>query len=131
MRIAITGLPGTGKTFVAGLLSKYLQLEVQHTDVLRDLPWTEQPIAALDRLPTEGIIEGVTVSRMLTRGFTPDVLIYLEGAGKGVRSMPWIETNVRLYERSKVGRVVRLHQRPDDVTLLYELGKVVELRPSA
>lgn len=126
MRIGITGLPGTGKTQVANTLSKYLDLEVQHTDAYKHMLWEEQPVAAMDKLLPACIIEGVTVARMLKRGFNPDVLIYLVGPGRGVRSMPWLQTYVRLYEESAVGRVVRMSQLPTDLTLMNVMTRVTD-----
>lgn len=128
MLIGVTGLPGTGKTFVAQQLKQYLGLEVFHTDRFKHLAWDEQPAANMDCMEPECIIEGVTVARMLSRGFMPDLLIYLEGPGRGIKSMPWVEAKVRAYERAGVGRVIRLNQLPTDLALVQALSKVTTLR---
>lgn len=125
MVIAVTGLPGTGKTYATQLISDYLRLPVLNTDKFRDLPWDQQPDAAIQQVGPQVIVEGVTVARMLTRGFIPDVLLYLEGEGKGVRSMPWLKRNVELYERAHVATVLRMPERPIESTILDAIHHVV------
>jgi hypothetical protein len=80
-RIAITGAPRTGKTWLAGTYG--LEREVIHTDVWQGVEWKKQPeliIAAcltLDRF----LLEGVQVPRALRKGLAVDALVWLDAVG--------------------------------------------------
>jgi hypothetical protein len=109
--LAITGLPGTGKT----VFSNIFTFPIVHTDEFRSLPWDQQPLAALEAvedLYADGhdmvVVEGVVVAHMLSRGFTPDLLFYFEGPGRGVTSMPWIHSKVLAFERQHPGKTLRI-----------------------
>lgn len=76
-RIAITGAPRVGKTWLSGALP--LDREVIHTDMWMQTPWADQPrciIEACETLP-RFIVEGVQVPRALRKGLQVDALIWL------------------------------------------------------
>ncbi len=68
-RIAIVGVPGSGKTTYATKLSVQYALPVMHTDDLRGDSWSLQGThtAQLLNQPGGWIIEGVTVARGLRK----------------------------------------------------------------
>lgn len=76
--IAIVGLPGSGKTTLANRMGQDMELPVTHTDVLKELPWDEQAIAALQLLQGfSGIVEGVTVQRLFRKGLVPTLTLVM------------------------------------------------------
>jgi adenylate kinase family enzyme len=112
--LAITGLPGTGKTTFASVFS----FPIIHTDEFRNLPWEQQPRAvleAIEDLYADGhdmiVVEGVIVARILSRGFVPDLLFYFDGPGRGVNSMPWIRSKVDTFARDNPGRTMFIHRK--------------------
>lgn len=69
MRIAIAGLPRTGKTTLAERLSAELGYPVMHADDLISMGWSEASAELARRMLSPGpwIVEGVAVSRALRK----------------------------------------------------------------
>jgi hypothetical protein len=77
-RVAITGGPRTGKTWLATTYG--LDREVVHTDTWKGVEWDKQPaliVAACDPLQ-RFLLEGVQVPRALRKGLKVDALIWLD-----------------------------------------------------
>ena len=87
-RIAIAGVPKSGKTTLADEIGQERGEEVWHTDDLMDLPWSEQSQAASEWFGGPGvvIVEGVAVPRALRK---------------------WLKRNA---EGKPVDRVIFLHE---------------------
>lgn len=126
--IGIIGLPGCGKTTLALELGRRLELPVLHTDKYRDAPWAHQADLAVLAAPERGIVEGLTVARMIRRGFHPDCLLLVDcpPMGVGENSLYAIITNgVREYENTLStlpGRVIRLPRFPSPSAVLTSMG---------
>jgi hypothetical protein len=79
-RIAITGPPRVGKTWLAAQCTDRI---VVHTDEWKDKDWPAQPqliIAGCDGLD-RFLLEGVQVPRALRKGLKVDCLLWLDLAG--------------------------------------------------
>lgn len=77
-RIAITGGPRVGKTWLANTYG--LDREVVHTDTWQGVEWDKQPaliVAACEPLP-RFLLEGVQVPRALRKGLQIDALLWLD-----------------------------------------------------
>ena len=77
-RIAITGGPRVGKTWLANTYG--LDREVVHTDTWQGDEWDKQPaliIVACEPLP-RFLLEGVQVPRALRKGLQIDALLWLD-----------------------------------------------------
>lgn len=77
-RVAITGAPRVGKTWLAS--SYGLDREVIHTDTWQGVEWAKQPeliVAACSPL-RRFLLEGVQVPRALRKGLVVDALIWLD-----------------------------------------------------
>lgn len=77
-RVAITGAPRVGKTWLASTYG--LEREVLHTDTWQGVEWAKQPeliIAACAPLQ-RFLLEGVQVPRALRKGLAIDALIWLD-----------------------------------------------------
>lgn len=122
--LAITGLPGSGKTTLADALGHVLDIHVFHTDYHIAASWDEQPdlclksARCLQSLVRPVVVEGLTVARMFRYGFNPDCLIVLSG-GRPHKSLPsLLENGIRSYR----GRVIHLPQYPGVAAALRALG---------
>jgi len=69
MRIVITGSPMAGKTTMAGVVSRIMEIPVDHTDDYKDLEWSEasNAVSLLLERAQDWIIEGVTIPRALRK----------------------------------------------------------------
>jgi hypothetical protein len=77
-RIAITGGPRVGKTWLANTYG--LDREIIHTDTWQGVEWDKQPaliVAACEPLD-RFLLEGVQVPRALRKGLKVDALIWLD-----------------------------------------------------
>jgi len=117
MIIAITGAPGSGKTTMAAVLSKWLNLQVIHTDDFLDYDHDEQPWKVWDEVQSSNlcIVEGTIVARMLRheKGYylNPDVLIYTRDARKETLSnIPWVTTYTNSWAIWNSNKVVEVHR---------------------
>jgi len=106
--IGITGYPGSGKTS----LSKYIKdREVIHTDAFLNNPHEKIPEILLNYMKHSNkyCIEGTQVTRLLSRGWEPDVLILVYGSErtdtKGINKM--IDNDLADYK----GKVVCFNPR--------------------
>lgn len=69
MRIVITGSPRAGKTSFADMLGPVLKIPVFHTDVAKDMEWSEASQYLSTWFDVDGgwIIEGTAVPRALRK----------------------------------------------------------------
>jgi hypothetical protein len=123
--LAITGLPGAGKTTLADALGVALNLPVMHTDDYKDQPWAEQaPLCTarlLEAYPFSCIVEGLTVARMFRYGFRPHAVIHILGGREPVSaSLRSLVSNGMIAFN---GRIVTLPKHPSVREALSALGK--------
>lgn len=127
--LAITGLPGSGKTTLGCALAAALNLQELHTDAYKDAPWDEQPERALATLQRIGfdprgngwLVEGITVARMFRYGFRPDCVLHLLG-GREHPGLPALLQRGLVDFRNTNGRIVTLPQYPSVRAALLALG---------
>lgn len=125
--VAIVGLPGCGKTTLAAELGRRLCLPVLNTDKFRDSPWDMQADLAMLALPEQGVVEGVTVSRMMRRGFHPDCLIHIAGGREPINAgLRTLITNGTVEYTNSLhdlpGRVVLLTKYPNPDAAILSLN---------
>ena len=77
--LAICGPPNSGKT----TFSERLSVPVLHTDHWAHGEWDDQPDRVMEHVSREGskgllyAVEGCTVIRLLRRGFSPKLVVYM------------------------------------------------------
>lgn len=127
MRYAIVGLPGCGKTTLAkAMQAEFVGWDLLHTDDFADLPWDVQADHAMLALPRivqpRYIVEGITVARMLRKGFDPDVVIWILGGRKLPGMQKLVDNGLDAYG----GRIVTLPYRPSLDAALWALEQKEE-----
>lgn len=82
MKICVAGAPKSGKSTLAQKLASAINYEVVSTDDwIGKVGFREAPEAIIKYITGKDdiIVEGVNAARMLNKGFTPDLVVYLQG----------------------------------------------------
>jgi len=119
MIVAVAGFPGAGKTYTADAWVAEAGATVVRTDDWTSLAWIAQPGAVLEALRNVSadvvIVEGVTVPRLLKRGWTPDLVVWVEhpdtdGESRHRAIRGSIMSSWRQWRRTVAGQAVPLRQ---------------------